>query len=638
MQYSAEQLAIIDFWSDLDEDRHAVVNAKAGCGKTTIAVECGRQVFETKKFHTLLLTYSTMLKLDARKKVQEDKNLRTFIQVESYHSAVANLFGFKCMDQYTLELFLTLPDPRPIEDLGDIGLLILDEAQDLTDTFVTLVHKIRSFLSPGHRLLLLGDRFQNIFQALHQSSPAYMDHPESHFGGTFWRASISTSFRITNEMAMWINKYLNPVKGIAHHFPQEWSKIGTEVTEAWGTGIHAHPSAKGPPVDFHQFNLYQSAIPSVVCETIREHVRKYGKDSVMVLVHSCKITSRHPATRLINQLGDRQDWIVLDGEFRETDELLLNKGVVATPYKMKGRENSLVVFLGLDAHLERDPPLLAFAIAYVACTRARTKLVIVGHEEESLFFTMRTEPPLAVPRHVTALYRQKRVDIKDLANFAPFKWGFDNMATLVVGSLVLDENKLTAVVPGRLAGTFEATTRWYSEAVRLAIPDELAPSASNQTWVTRVDSLIKSHAEETQTNFTERQFPDASSWVECEKLDAITDRAVGLLSTSHFAHLGFQAFEFKQHPTYNKVVGNIFLNFGRGAHIIHFAFTENFEQPQGQHAILAGALTGIPDTRVYVLNPIAGELREVIGPVNGMTKLEYLKSIVQRKHLLHLLS
>jgi hypothetical protein len=78
-----------------------------------------------------------MLKLDARKKVQDDSSLRNFIQVESYHSAVANLFGF----QYTLELFLTLPDTQPIEDFGDIGLLVLDEAQYLTDTFMTLLKK-----------------------------------------------------------------------------------------------------------------------------------------------------------------------------------------------------------------------------------------------------------------------------------------------------------------------------------------------------------------------------------------------------------------------------------------------------------------------------------------------------------------
>jgi hypothetical protein len=86
------------------------------------------------------------------------------------------------------------------------------------------------------------------------------------------------------------------------------------------------------------------------------------------------------------------------------------------------------------------------------------------------------------------------------------------------------------------------------------------------------------------------------------------------------------------------VVGTLFLNFGRGAHIVHFAFTDNFEQPQGQHAILAASLIGKDDTRAYVLNPVAAELREIIGPVNGMSKLEYLESIVQRKNLAHLLS
>jgi hypothetical protein len=156
--------------------------------------------------------------------------------------------------------------------------------------------------------------------------------------------------------------------------------------------------------------------------------------------------------------------------------------------------------------------------------------------------------------------------------------------------------------------------------------------------VTRVASLIKAHSEETQTNFTERQFLDPALWVESEKLDVVTDRAVELLCTSHFAHLGFQAFEFKQHPRYTKVVGTLFLNFGRGAHIVHFAFTDNFEQPQGQHAILAASLIGKDDTRAYVLNPVAAELREIIGPVNGMSKLEYLESIVQRKNLAHLLS
>ncbi len=631
-----EQQRIISFWSDLDEDRHAVINAKAGGGKTTMSMLCARALYERKKYHTLVLTYSTMLKLDARMKVQQTPNLRDFIQVESYHSAVANLFGFQCTDQYSLELFLSLPDTSPIEEMTDVGLLILDEVQDMTDSFYELVKKIRGFLAPEHRLLLLGDRFQNIFQALHQSSTKFMDEPETFFGGVFWRGSINTSFRITGPIADFINKHVNPSKGVRTHFAREWGEQGAIIEQAWGSGIHARSDADGPEVDHYRFDIFTDPIPTTLSNTIAQCVRDHGKDAVMLLVKSCRMGKSHPAARTINRLGASQDWIVLDGGFRETDDLLVEKGIVATPYKMKGREKKLVVFFGFDAGLERDPPLLAFAIAYVACTRASHKLVLVGHAKEDLFFTMRPPPARSVPKHLTP-QRQRAVDIDDLARFAPFKWGVDSLVTNVVNQFSNDDVKLAGVVPGRLPGTFESTTRWYAEAIKHAITDELGNSP-RRSWVDRIKELMDAHVEQTQTDFVSRQFLEAERWVESYKLDVVVEKAVELLYTSHLVHECYQAMQSMSLPRSPNVRGTVFLNFGRGAHIVHFAYSDFYEQTQGQHALLLAALTGNDRTRAYVLNPIAAELREIVGPLNGASKSMYLESVLVRKNLSYLLN
>jgi len=110
---------------------------------------------------------------------------------------------------------------------------VVDEAQDLTESYFKLIQRIRGHLHKDHKILLVGDRFQNIFQCLQNSSPKYLDSPSDYFEGEFKRLNLSYSFRATPHIADWVNKNLSPFK-LQQHYPEIWAKEGKPIGESWG--------------------------------------------------------------------------------------------------------------------------------------------------------------------------------------------------------------------------------------------------------------------------------------------------------------------------------------------------------------------------------------------------------------------
>jgi hypothetical protein len=627
--HTNEQKKISGFWDDLYETRNLMVNAKAGSGKSITSMECADHVYRSKKYHTLILTFSTMLKLEGRKQVLSKK--KEHIQVESYHSSVANLFGFDCVDTQSLELFLDNKDAEPIDSLLDFGLLVIDEAQDLTENYVTLINRIRLFLSPNHKILMLGDRFQNIFQSLQNSSPRFIDNPELYFGGTFHRLNLSYSFRLTRPMTNWINTHLNPHQ-IRKHYPKEWEKHKNVIQNAWGGGVRSHESTwnRNQDVDFIRYNYYKSPIPQELTYKVKGYIKQYGIDSILIIVNSCRLNRYHPASKLINSIEDnmKNNWIVLNGNFQEDAEIMQKKGVVATPYKMKGREYKVVIFFGLDEQLEKwstaQNPLLAHAVAYVACTRAIDKLIVVSNSNSELFFTMRQkiiDPPKRISR---------TVPIDGLVKYCAFDRDIDVLDTTVVQNRAPGFSGVTSV-KGRINGTFEPVDRWYNIALREAIPQALDGSPS-MPWVERIRRIVHKNSNDKGSTYVERQLINYREWVDVKHLDHLLKSSTEML----YSHFAPHAFHHSVRVKRGKLKGEIFLVFG-GKYVVHLECSKTFSPSQAQHALLNALVQSDGRTDqdetlyAYVLNPIMGELRKVQGIPDSFTREQYLVRILKRK-------
>ena len=610
-------------------DDHLVINAKAGSGKSTVAVESADRVYTQHGLHTLYITFSTQLKMKERASAKESN--RNHIQVESFHSTVANVFGFPCNDQHTLEMFLRDTDAEPIDDLSTVGLLVIDEAQDLTQSYVCLVQRLRKFVHVHHRLMLVGDRFQNVFQSLQASSPEYIDSPSVYFGGVFTRMHMSTSFRITPEMADWINSRVNPLS-VKRHYPETWEREGEHITASWGTGIHASPTRdRGEGVVHVTFDFYKHPLPTTLVDTVDRYIRLHGVESVLILTDSAYPGATHAVTRLLNRF-EEHPWIILNSEFPEEASVMKGKGVVATPYKMKGREQRLVVFFGFDSRLERwtdrPRPMLAYALAYVACTRACDKLVVASHTTRPLF----TDTPVvrAPPRRVC-----RSTTTTSLSRFIPFDHDLDDIrmvtrATCETGM----EDPSPTFASGRVGVTMEPVDKWYALAVRESLPLVLDDAEARIDWVAKVQSLLQVHSSRTGLSFAERQLSECSTWVDSELLDRVTRACADMVFQffSEFTQSCYNERELFLH----RVKGTAFLVFD-DTHLVHYCFAPTTDLQHAQEALLSASLLGASGAGVYILNARAGELKQVYVPPTVSTTRQYLESVLHRKHLSGLL-
>ena len=114
----------------------------------------------------------------------------------------------------------------PMKNLGiSIGLVIIDEVQDMTELYCDFVKYMMYKLSPPEErinLVLIGDPFQCIF-AFKGANLRYLLDPESSFEYKFSLFSLSKTYRFGKNISDWINQYMNPLH-IERHYPKFWTK------------------------------------------------------------------------------------------------------------------------------------------------------------------------------------------------------------------------------------------------------------------------------------------------------------------------------------------------------------------------------------------------------------------------------
>jgi hypothetical protein len=581
-------------------NEHIKINAKAGSGKTFRAVQMADCLFESTGKHTLILTFSSILKQSGR----ESSSEKPYVLVHSFHSSVVDIFGCVCHAGSHMSDFLTLA-PKPIMDLSEIELLVIDEIQDLNEETAMYIQHIRKFLSITHKLLIMGDRFQNVFSALRASSPKYLDNPEFYFGGTFKQLELNTSYRLPPKISAWINENINP-NTIKHHYPLFWNE---HITKSWGNGIQSHENTHKyqEPVDFHRFHFYNDSVPINIIQTVKHYIDLHGSNSVLIIVNSCKFGQNHPAGQIIDKCPEAK-WIVLSQDIREDGNVLQNKAIVATTFKVKGCQFRLVIFCGLDSSLEREDPMLSFSLAYTGCSRPMEKLIVLSNSAHDLFFTMRDQKKRRKVSHTP-----NTINIADLILYNQFDPQLDT-----IHSTVIRKNPIIEFNSKMFDNEdcYEPVAKYYEDVLHKAVIHSLT-NDSEINWI----SLLQESIDNLAKLYEKRQLGNPNTWADCEMLDQLLESALDLIPIGN----EFEALKPIQANFECTVYGFIYLVFDDSV-LVHLTCTSEFEYIQGQELLMLGEVykqNHHTNPKLFVVNPVCGEQRQILPKaclLSGMLK------------------
>jgi hypothetical protein len=386
---SAEQLSV---GASVRAGRNVMVDAVAGSGKTTTALYLAEIMLPKR---TLILLYNKRLSTETRKKVPE--HMRAAVLACTIHSLAFNTYGYACnpprrdaefvasdadtdagarskstMPVLNNELLVHILEhntpPKPLSATVKYGLLIVDEAQDVTPLYHAFLRKIMAeLLLPDAQVAVLGDRKQAIYSYA-GADVRYLVNADTHFkNDREWDCHmLGTSFRVPVAIAAFVNNTMLKEPRIAAH------------------------TCRGLRVKYVAVNLFR---PRYVVETIKAWVATYGANDIFVLTASTR--KRGPVVKVLNALTNSNVPVyVMDSylEPRDQDLVMKDKVVFSTFHKSKGLERKCVLILGFDSsYLEyynrNCNPRVCPNELYVAVTRASVELVLVaGHNKSPLPF------------------------------------------------------------------------------------------------------------------------------------------------------------------------------------------------------------------------------------------------------------
>ena len=489
LRLSAEQRSVVD---RIAEGRNVVSISKPGTGKTTVAIEASRSL-EGKALH---LTYNRSLKEESRERVRS-LGLDAQIDVDSYHAAATRLFlgegEATAPDETLIHAALATSPTHPVR----YSLIVVDESQDLTPLYASfLVHLLRHFEIPPV-MLIIGDPFQRIF-GYRGASLEYMRDPSSHFGSllsspSFVELHLTTCWRLTPEMADWINSNLDP-RSLRDALPPDWwAENASLVRRWWAGGVKAGKGSLPGSVVFIDEEEAEEAEVDVP-QLVHSHMSSFPPDQTAFLARSVV----HPPrllSSIVRRFGDT-NWHVTNSSSCWEESSLASEGKirVSTVHKFKGLERSFTCFVGFDSKWEASgsDPLDAFSLLFVACTRAKEKLVVVKGK---------CLPYATVRRTVLeerSEERKKRVpDLPSLLQHTSFdaflstpsKAGAEGLLSVsvehAIPSVSSEEMDRSRILPGRRGGVEDVSSVLDSAIVLGATEAERRGSASR-----RRDSLL----------------------------------------------------------------------------------------------------------------------------------------------------
>lgn len=352
---SVEQAAILNY---LRQGFHLVGDCVAGSGKTTTVLHIAKAF---PKRQILQITYNAQLKSEVRAKA--DATQLPNLEVHTYHSLAVRYYSPQAHDDTTLRA-LVRTDMRPRDTLPRYHILVLDESQDMTLLYYCLVRKFLLDHGKDLQILVLGDRYQGIYQ-FKDADIRYLTLANTIWGSvegiqsrTFLPVALTTSYRVTHQIAAFVNTCM----------------LGADRILA---------THEGPKVKLLRCNTFRvhRQIGEMLLTLL--HSGTFQPSDIFVLAGSIK-SDTTPIRRLENLLVEAHIpcYYPTSDEGKLDEEVVEGKVVFSTFHQAKGRERAIVVVYGFDntyfQYFGKDyDPMVCPETLYVATTRAKEHLILL---------------------------------------------------------------------------------------------------------------------------------------------------------------------------------------------------------------------------------------------------------------------
>ena len=329
-----------------------VVDAVAGSGKTTTILSIARAY----KKQILQVTFNSQLKIEVREKIKADdmKN----ITVHTYHSLATNFYDSTCWnDGKMLRLIESDKSPKNFKSQCVPDVIIIDEAQDMTLLYFKMITKfIKDFCISKPQLIVMGDRYQSVYTFM-QADSRFLTLANDVWKRQFTYKTLCESYRLTKSMSWFINNIMVKQQRIVSN-------------------------KNGGKVDFYISDPYQHRYLHELI--VRIKTGSLNPDDIFILCASLKSASS-PARHIENKLVEAgiKVYVPISDEGKIDDDVTHGKVVFATFPSSKGRERKIVIVLGFDNSYfqyfaKNDNPMMCPSTLYVAATRAKERLILVG--------------------------------------------------------------------------------------------------------------------------------------------------------------------------------------------------------------------------------------------------------------------
>ena len=356
-EISVDQNSVIQ---QLELSNNVIVDSVAGSGKTTCNLHIANHFHDIK---ILLLTYNSKLKIETRERVKRF-NINN-IEIHSYHSFCVKYYNHECFNDSTIFKIINKKS-KPLKEFN-YDLIVLDEAQDISSLYYDLICKIyKENIMPNAKICIFGDKNQSIF-SFNGADQRYIEFGDElfHFNTYNWtRCNLSVSFRITEEMSLFINKCLLRHDRIISHKPG--SKPRYIICDCFNS---IRP--------FNEVKYYLDL--------------GYKPSDIFILAPSIKSESA-PIRELENKIKRELPEVMVyvpTGDDEKLDEELLNgKIVFSTFHQTKGLERKIVIIFNFDSsyfeyYKQNANPCICTNELYVATTRGIEHLTLFHNRSKN---------------------------------------------------------------------------------------------------------------------------------------------------------------------------------------------------------------------------------------------------------------
>jgi hypothetical protein len=356
---SEEQTVVLNC---IKSGHNSVVDAVAGSGKSTTVLSIATKLI-SKKF--IQFTYNSMLRCEIKEKTEQ--LAISNLDIHTYHSLAVKYYNSSAYTDTGIRHILA-NNIVPRIHIPKKDVIVIDEAQDMTFLYFQFIVKYTMDMNHPFQLIVLGDYMQGLYEFkgadtrfLTLAIEIWKNHPNIK-SKIFNSCTLKTSYRITNQMASFINTVM----------------LDEERLVACREG----------PVKVVYIRNSQRNIENTVIFYIKSLLASGAKPSDIFILGASVKGPNSAVRKMENVLvsGGIPCHVPMFESDNVDEKIIQKKLVFSTFHSVKGRQRKYVFVLGFDQGYMRFycrnlPQDQCPSTLYVACTRALDGLVLLERSD-----------------------------------------------------------------------------------------------------------------------------------------------------------------------------------------------------------------------------------------------------------------